>query len=174
MSLFAEGDMRESRSKRPWEKRWDEEEKDWFENFGKMKIETQVIPRTKILSEFLKPEYKVLDIGCGAGRYFNSIVRRSMLIPVEDYTGIDGAEGMLAEARRLYPEGDFRKGDAFNLEFSDGSFDMCLLMDVIQHIPDYKPLIKEMHRVSNKYIVVVTWWTKGKELNTAKPPKIRN
>ena len=152
-----------SRIKRKHEKRWDV----WktFSWFGVMKIEKQVVPRVKILAKYLKNNFKLLDIGCGAGRYYGVIVEDLKLILNSNYVGIDITEGMLLEAKKRYKKADFRDGDAYNLEFSDQSFDACLLMDIIQHIPDYKPIIKEMFRVSKKYMIFVTWWTNGEEIN---------
>lgn len=149
--------------KRKHEKRWDE----WktFRWFGDMKIEKQVVPRVQILAKYLQNNFKILDICCGAGRYYKVIVEDLKLISNSNYVGIDNSEGMLLEAKRRYEKGDFHNGDAYDLEFSDQSFDMCLLMDVIQHVPDYKPIIKEMFRVSKKYMIFVTWWTDGKEIN---------
>ena len=72
---------------------------------------------------------------------------------------------MLQEGRRRYKDVDFGIGDAYNLEFEDNAFDTCLLLDVLQHVPDYRPLVMEAVRVACKYVVIITWWTVDKEIN---------
>lgn len=151
--------------KRKHEKRWDEWSSDRFRWFASMKIDQQVIPRVQIFSKFFEEDFKMLDICCGAGRYYGVIVNKLKLIQSSNYIGIDNNRGMLLEAQKRYKDGNFYIGDAYNLEFKDHFFDVCLLMDVIQHVPDYKPLVKEMFRVSKKYIIITTWWTEGIEKN---------
>jgi len=157
--------MKNNIKKRKHEKRWDEWNEEQFRWFGDMKVVKQVVPRVQILSKYLKNNFKILDICCGAGRYYKVIVEDLKLIPNSNYVGIDNSEGMLLESKRRYKKGDFRNGDAYDLEFKNQSFDMCLLMDVIQHVPDYKHIVKEMFRVSKKYMIFVTWWTDGEEID---------
>jgi SAM-dependent methyltransferase len=59
----------------------------------------------------------VLDIGCGTGR--TTEVLRNIGFAV---VGVDYSEPMVAKARELCPEAEFRVMDAARLEFEDESF----------------------------------------------------
>ncbi|MEO6536656.1 MAG: class I SAM-dependent methyltransferase [Candidatus Paceibacterota bacterium] len=64
------------------------------------------------------PGPKMLDIGCGWGRYVNRFVERDM-----DYTGIDYSPVMLQQARTANPEQLFVKANYHETGFEDESFD---------------------------------------------------
>src|SRR5205085_9327705 len=48
--------------------------------------------------------------------------------------GVDIAEGMLSLARRLYPQLDFRSGNAVSLPFADDSFDAVVANFALLHL----------------------------------------
>jgi len=149
------------RKLREHEKEWSRWSSNRFKKFGDTGIESQVLPRIKVISEYFKstfkPDFKILDIGCGTGRYYG-VMKDLGLVPFLKYVGIDTTRGMINEACRRYKEADFRLGDAYELNFPNQSFDMCFLIDIIQRMPDYQPLIKEMYRVSKKYMIIATLW----------------
>jgi ubiquinone/menaquinone biosynthesis C-methylase UbiE len=82
------------------------------------------------LGEHATPGMKVLDIGCGNGRFFDVIKDRKT-----DYTGLDNSSGLLDEARKKHPDIRFIEGDATELPFADGAFDIAYSFAVIHHIP---------------------------------------
>jgi ubiquinone/menaquinone biosynthesis C-methylase UbiE len=97
----------------------------------------------------LQPGERVLDVGCGTG-----IVARRAAQQVGDdgeVVGIDLNEGMLDVARRSSAETDasidWRRADATELPFDDGSFDAVLCQQVLQFIPHPDDALREMHRV---------------------------
>ncbi|GAA1757184.1 class I SAM-dependent methyltransferase [Streptomonospora arabica] len=77
---------------------------------------------------------RALDFGCGAGRLSNALAAC-----FERVVGVDIAEPMLAEARRLDRSGgriDFRLNDRPDLAaFGDDSFDLVYTDLVLQHLP---------------------------------------
>ena len=82
------------------------------------------------LAEHTKSGDRVLDIGCGNGRLFPLIKERGAR-----YTGIDYSEGLVGEARRLHPDGDFVVADAVALPFAHNAFDIAYSFATIHHIP---------------------------------------
>jgi SAM-dependent methyltransferase len=63
----------------------------------------------------------VLDIGCGEGRFCRMLADSGMRV-----TGLDPAPALVAEARRLHPEGTYVEGFAETLPFADRTFDLAV------------------------------------------------
>jgi SAM-dependent methyltransferase len=90
-------------------------------------------------------EDRVLDVGCGTG-----VLARAAADRVADesqVTGLDLNEGMLAVARRLRPQLDWRQGDASKLPLPDESYDVVLSQFSLMYFPDRSAAIREMVRV---------------------------
>lgn len=78
----------------------------------------------KTLGEIEESEFSMLDAACASG-YYGEVMRSAN--PGVDYTGTDYSEAMVEEAKRRYPDGDFRVENACDLSFPDGSFDCVML-----------------------------------------------
>jgi SAM-dependent methyltransferase len=72
---------------------------------------------------FLRPEFSVLDLGCGAGRFLAATGSNWRA-----YVGIDNSEAMTGAARARFPNADFRQGDMFRLEVTRHSYDAVLML----------------------------------------------
>lgn len=105
---------------------------DWEEDYIK-----------KLLLYISRPNPLILDVGCGDGRHCNIIQENG-----GKAMGIDLSEGMLKEARVLFPDCDFQKMDMRNLSFEDDYFDGIWASGCIYHVPksDINDLIKEFKR----------------------------
>ena len=75
---------------------------------------------------------RVLDLGCGPASLWEHWAR---LPTLRNLTGVDLSPGMIDEARRRHPDGDFRVARAHELPFPDGSFDVVVVSAVLHHIP---------------------------------------
>lgn len=100
----------------------------------------------------LKPTMTILDIGCGPGTI---TVDLASYVPDGHITGLERAPGVLTQARALAQERgvaniDFVVGDANALEYPDGSFDVVLCHQVLQHVRDPVGILSEMRRVVKK------------------------
>jgi SAM-dependent methyltransferase len=96
--------------------------------------------RALLLGEARQGE-RVLDLGCGAGR-FVAALRDAGAEPV----GVDLADGAIERARRNVPGADLRTmTDVIPLE--DSSVDLVWCSEVLEHVPDTAGLLSEVRRV---------------------------
>jgi SAM-dependent methyltransferase len=86
----------------------------------------------------------VCDLGCGPGHVGAFVADLGI-----DVTGIDLSAGMVAQARRRYPELTFARGDMTSLDLADQSLAGIICFYALIHIPRTKvPLaLGEMFRV---------------------------
>jgi SAM-dependent methyltransferase len=87
---------------------------------------------------------RVLDAGCGTGYGLAMLLAEGP----ESLTGMDLSEEAVAEAgRRLGGEADVLRADVRDLPFDDGSFDMVVCFEVIEHIDRQPDALEELKRV---------------------------
>lgn len=107
----------------------------------------------------LRPEHRVLDIGCGIGRM---AVPLTQYLDVEKgrYSGLDPVEGGTAWCRRFitpaYPNFTFQRldiahklynpqgkisGQALKLPYADRQFDFVIMTSVVTHLPPDEVLV---------------------------------
>ncbi len=84
----------------------------------------------------------VLEIGTGAG-YFSQMLAQHC----KAFTGIEiEAEACQETRRRLQGRGQVIEGDAQSLPFEDGSYSAVVCLEVLEHLPDFKKAVREIHR----------------------------
>jgi len=93
---------------------------------------------------------RVLDLGSGAGT--DALVAARMVGEHGRVTGIDMTPEMLARARAAASEAgarnvEFVEGEAEQLPFADGQFDVVISNGVIDLIPDKEAVFAELQRV---------------------------
>nr|AHH02781.1 tocopherol-like methyltransferase [Rauvolfia serpentina] len=96
-----------------------------------------------------KPK-NMLDIGCGVGgtcvhvaKQYGIQCKGITLSPEE----VKCAQG-IAKAQGLEEKVSFDVGDALNLPYKDGTFDLVLTIECIEHVQDKEKFIREMIRVA--------------------------
>lgn len=109
--------------------------KDWFQK------------EIEYLQNNIKPNSKILDVGCGFGRHIQILAGFS-----KEIIGIDNDENMIRKAEQNLSNFDnvkFLLQEADKLSFDDNSFDYVICMtNTFGNFPDIKlGVLKEMKRV---------------------------
>ena len=98
---------------------------------------------------------KVLDVGCGTGRFCRVVADRGLA----KVWGVDPSPEMLAEARKRVPASvGLKRGSAERLPFKASAFDVAMLWTVV-HLLDRERAFAELRRVlaPRGRLVVVTF-----------------
>jgi 2-polyprenyl-6-hydroxyphenyl methylase/3-demethylubiquinone-9 3-methyltransferase len=81
---------------------------------------------------------RVLDLGCGKGRFASKLRDQGASV-----VGLDLSAAMLAGATGI----DRVRGSARRLPFADGAFDAVVAVEVFEHLPDLDAVLAEARRV---------------------------
>lgn len=117
------------------------------------------------------PECKsILEVGCGRGILAKELKRMN-----KDVIGLDVSKLALRDAEKKGIKTIQHDLDQ-SLPFSDNNFDCVICCQVLQHIHRPSELIKDMRRVTKKYVIInvpnIAYWKYRKMLLTGKIPFI--
>ncbi|TPO12345.1 class I SAM-dependent methyltransferase [Mesorhizobium sp. B1-1-5] len=102
-----------------------------------------------------RAQTSVLEVGSGTGLVYEKLVTN---LPVNiRYTGVDSSIKMLEIARENFPQGQFLYGDGYELVFRDREFDTVLCFEVLGHIPQIEPVVRELIRVAKETCIFTVW-----------------
>ena len=101
------------------------------------------VVRSLVSGVQLKPESRVLEIGCGTGNYARAI---HQLAGCRCW-GVDPSVEMLSHTSSESRSLEFQAGSAEQLPFEDHQFDLAFSVDVIHHVDDLVTACREAHRV---------------------------
>jgi demethylmenaquinone methyltransferase/2-methoxy-6-polyprenyl-1,4-benzoquinol methylase len=94
-----------------------------------------------------------LDVACGSGKLTAELARRAGA--TGRVIGLDFSVEMLEVARRDHSGIEFVEGDALNLPFDDGSFDVSTIAFGLRNLADPVRGLREMLRVVKRRAVVL-------------------
>ena len=105
---------------------------------------------------------RILDVGCGAGQIAIPLARKGY-----DVTGVDIATNLIAQARLRanieQVDVRFQEGDAEDLDFPDGSFDVVISLIGAMFAPRPERVAAELTRVCRPggAIYMMNWTPRG-------------
>lgn len=113
--------------------------------------------------DYIRKNNKVLDLGCGNGRFVNIIKEKG-----GEYFGCDVSESLINIAKKNYPNENFQVNQALKLPFENNYFDIIYSIAVLHHIPSKQfrlEFLKEVKRVLKPGgLFVATVWRPKKFL----------
>jgi ubiquinone/menaquinone biosynthesis C-methylase UbiE len=102
----------------------------------------------EILTRFLFPQARILDLGCGTGANPERLLRLNL--PFAEYVGIDLTEEMLEIAKQKaqgLSQIKFFQGDIHNLPFVGEEFDLVISTWAFEHLAQPERVAREALRV---------------------------
>jgi pseudaminic acid biosynthesis-associated methylase len=102
---------------------------------------------------------RVLEVGCNRG--LNLITLAHVLGPESDIVGLEPNQHAVETARQASSSYAVLKGDAYDIPFQAGWFDLVFTVGVLIHIPDdgLRRAMEEIGRVSRHYILAAEYFS---------------
>ena len=100
------------------------------------------VNRYRIINNLVQGKFRkgmrVVDLGCGSCNWNTGRI---------EVFGIDLNENLLKLAKDEFRLYDYKVGDVSDLGLNEGSFDMVLAIELLEHLHDYERLIREINRI---------------------------
>ena len=158
-------------SQKPGNAEWDTgTHQDFYRHYEQYSISPASLSRFKAIRDVILRAHAspgnevasldVLDIGCNAGAQARFWIEKG-----HRYCGIDINEPLVELARQRAAEkalhAKFEVGSATELPYPDGSFDVCIMPELLEHVAAWKECLDEAVRVlrpgGSLYISTSNW-----------------
>jgi 2-polyprenyl-3-methyl-5-hydroxy-6-metoxy-1,4-benzoquinol methylase len=93
----------------------------------------------------------ILDVGCGEGFTLNRLREKGIGKTLE---GVEYSKAAIELGYKMYPDTKIKQGNIYQLPYKDNAFDLVLCTEVLEHLDDPQKGLKELVRVSKKYLVI--------------------
>src|SRR2546425_2159440 len=123
-------------------------EADWYDDFYRA-VQVMgpwyyfMIPH---LRGSLNPKTKLLELGCGQGHILRYLVEKNLIVQ-EDIYAIDQSKTAVAFVKNLLPRSHVTVGDIYKLQYPADFFQLCLLMETIEHLEEPAAALEGIHSV---------------------------
>ena len=110
-----------------------------------------------IIKKLTKKNFSILDVGCQTGHFyktFNRVFERKI-----NYIGLDPYRIHISQAKKIWKNNEnckFKLGWVQKIPLKNKEVDITLCSNVLTHIPNIGPPIKEMLRVTKKLVILRT------------------
>lgn len=112
-----------------------------------------VVHIQRLLSSFVTPGLRVLEVGCGLGDVLAAIAPRNSV-------GIDVSPRMVEQARTRHPDLDFRVANVETDPLPEGPFDAIILSDTIGLLEDIQVALERLRSLlSANGRLIVTYYS---------------
>lgn len=99
--------------------------------------------------EMVEKGQRVLDIACGDGLLLSMLVQKGVVV-----SGVDFSEEGVKKCREKGLDVSVVDITTESTHFQDNTFDVVIMLDVLEHLYTPEDLLDESVRVSKKYIII--------------------
>jgi SAM-dependent methyltransferase len=98
----------------------------------------------------------MIEAACGSANDYRAFAAYGLGSHL-DYTGFDLTEANVANAKEMFPDVDFRRGDVQEIPADDKSYDWAMASDLLEHLSPqaFNRAIDEFCRVSRKGVYII-------------------
>ncbi len=122
---------------------------------NEIEVPVQVAAYGLAVANYVQHGDSVLDVGFGLGYGLGLLAEKA-----GEVTGLEVDPRAVARGRRrlagMTQLRQLSHYDGQSIPFDDGAFDVVTCVDVIEHVPDFLGLIREMLRVSRRVVLIST------------------
>jgi 2-polyprenyl-3-methyl-5-hydroxy-6-metoxy-1,4-benzoquinol methylase len=93
----------------------------------------------------------ILDVGCGEGFTLKKLKTSN---PYHKLEGIEYSNKSINLGKKLFPDIIIRKGNIYDLPYKKNCFDLILCTEVLEHLHKPEKGLKEIIKVSKKYLLI--------------------
>lgn len=91
---------------------------------------------------------KILDIGCGTGRFAIELAEhQASVVALDPSLNMLNTLGWKLKDKNIVGTIDLVRASGYQLPFRDDTFDGCISINVINHLPDHHKMLGEVHRI---------------------------
>lgn len=90
---------------------------------------------------------RLLDVGCGAGRFLKAAMQKWPGEPSVELWGVDFSQAAIDRARTVLPAATLRCAPADALGLPDAHFDAVASLQTLEHVPEPEKALSEVVRV---------------------------
>jgi len=94
---------------------------------------------------------KILEVGCGHG-YSTQQLSKIWKASILEASDVD--QKLVQDAKNKNPNIQITIESVYGLNRNDASFDLILLLEVLEHLSCPEKALEELHRVSKKYCII--------------------
>lgn len=98
---------------------------------------------------------EILEVGCGEGYVLAALREAGVRCPMH---GIDFSETAIADAKKRVPDATFAVEDARAVAQAGRQYDLVLMIEVLEHLPDAQYMLSVLARLSKRHVVVSVPW----------------
>jgi len=101
--------------------------------------------KLRLILNYVRQGESLIDIGCGTGEFIIQLKDRfSSLVGIDTSSdAIEFTMGRIGKDHRILLE----CGELDSFRFPAEYFDVCLCLDVLEHVKDLSPLLQEIYRI---------------------------
>jgi 2-polyprenyl-3-methyl-5-hydroxy-6-metoxy-1,4-benzoquinol methylase len=145
-----------------WETKWDDMKK-----YGPFSRHLR-----RIIKHLMQPLSfeSILDVGCGQGTLLSELC---VEFPHIKPYGIDISSSGIKLTKQRVPNGQFWVLDA-SQEYLEQKFDLLVCSEVLEHIPDDMAVLRNMARMTNKYLIISTVQGRMRSFEAGEVGHVRN
>lgn len=93
---------------------------------------------------------KAIEAGCGEGNVTNHIYSSYDC----SIRGFDIGDTAIAKAKKHFQNIEFDTQSIYEIPDEDDTFDLVVCCEVLEHLENYEDALKELIRISKKYVIV--------------------